>query len=66
MHSSDDPHKDVQATLAAYSRQPESESQLKLLLPQISSSFKVHKPVAEIIEELKKHQQSSDSTGMRF
>ncbi|CAA6666283.1 unnamed protein product [Spirodela intermedia] len=58
---SDDPHKDVQATLAAYSRQPESESQLKLLLPQIASSFKAYKPVAETIEDLKKHQQSSDS-----
>ncbi|XP_058074719.1 3-hydroxyisobutyryl-CoA hydrolase-like protein 3, mitochondrial isoform X1 [Magnolia sinica] len=59
---SDDPHKDVQALLAQYRKELESEAQLKLLLPQIVSSFGTHKPVTEIIEELKKHQLSTEST----
>ncbi|OVA13879.1 Crotonase superfamily [Macleaya cordata] len=62
LNFSDDSHKDVKALLAEYSKAPESEPQLKLLLPQIVSSFGSHKSVIEIIEELKKHQQSTDAT----
>ncbi|MQL88698.1 hypothetical protein Taro_021265 [Colocasia esculenta] len=59
--SSDDPHLDVQAVLATHSEQPESEAQLKLFLPQIMSSFGACKSVMEIVENLKKHQQSTDT-----
>ncbi|KAF6172917.1 hypothetical protein GIB67_035471 [Kingdonia uniflora] len=59
---SDDPDMDFKALLGDYSKDPESQSQLKLLLPQIVSSFGSHKLVTEIIEELKKLQQSSDAT----
>ncbi|KAF9617253.1 hypothetical protein IFM89_035197 [Coptis chinensis] len=59
---SDDPHNDVETLLGDHSITPESESQLKLLLPQIVSSFSPDKSVAEIIEELKKRQLSTDST----
>ncbi|GAB4828355.1 hypothetical protein Ancab_035353 [Ancistrocladus abbreviatus] len=57
---SEDPHQDVLALLSKYGSNPESEPQLKLLLPQIVSTFGANKSVAEIIEELQKHQQSSD------
>lgn len=59
---SEDPHQDIVALLSKYSSQPESEPQLKSLLPYIASTFDANKSVSEIIEELKKHQQSSDST----
>lgn len=49
--------------LAKFSGTPDSEAQLKLLLPQITSSFGANKSVIETIEELKKHQLSSDATG---
>ncbi|KAG9459329.1 hypothetical protein H6P81_003837 [Aristolochia fimbriata] len=58
---SDDPYKDVEALLAGYRKEPESESQLKLLLPQIVATFGSHKSVPEIIKELKKHLQSTDA-----
>ncbi|ERN06049.1 3-hydroxyisobutyryl-CoA hydrolase-like protein 3, mitochondrial isoform X1 [Amborella trichopoda] len=58
---SDDPHKDVQALLSKYSKEPESEAQLKLLLPQIVSSFGKHKSVIRTIKELKQHQLSSEA-----
>ncbi|XP_057468030.1 3-hydroxyisobutyryl-CoA hydrolase-like protein 3, mitochondrial [Actinidia eriantha] len=59
---SHDPHEVIRALLAKYSSDPESEPQLKLLLPQIVSSFGGNKSVHEIIEELKRHQLSTDAT----
>ncbi|XP_018838098.2 3-hydroxyisobutyryl-CoA hydrolase-like protein 3, mitochondrial isoform X4 [Juglans regia] len=58
---SEDPHQDVKTLLAKYSSNPEPEPQLKLLLPHIISSFGASKSVNETIEELKKHQLSSES-----
>lgn len=58
---SDEPHKDVQALLAQFKKEPESEAQLKLLLPQIVSSFGANKSVSDIIESLKEHQLSADA-----
>lgn len=63
LYSSEDPHKDIGELLVKYSKDPESEAQLKLLLPQIASTFSPDKSVNEIKEELKKHQLSSDSIG---
>ena len=63
LYSSEDPHKDIGELLVKYSRDPESEAQLKLLMPQIASTFSPDKSVNEIIEELKKHQLSTDSIG---
>lgn len=58
---SQDPHQDIKVLLARYESNPDSEAQLKLLLPEIISSFGGNKSVIEIIEELKKHQSSTDS-----
>lgn len=62
--SSEDPHKDMEALLTKYSSNPESESQLKLLLPHIVSCFGANKSANETIEELKKCQLSSEAPGM--
>jgi hypothetical protein len=64
LFSSQDPHQDIKVLLARYESNPDSESQLKLLLPQITSSFGGNKSVIETIEELKSHQSSTDSNGM--
>lgn len=64
LFSSQDPHQDIKVLLARYESNPESEAQLKLLLPHIISSFGGNKSVIETIEELKKHQSSTDSNGM--
>ncbi|KAJ9688502.1 hypothetical protein PVL29_014256 [Vitis rotundifolia] len=58
---SEDSHQDIRELLVKYSHDPESEAQLKLLLPQIVSTFSADKSVNEIIEELKKHQLSTDA-----
>ncbi|KAM7275801.1 hypothetical protein ACFE04_017667 [Oxalis oulophora] len=58
---SEAPDEDVKSLLGKYSIQPESEAQLKSLLPHIVSTFGPDKSVKQITEDLKKHQQSSDS-----
>ncbi|KAF7148127.1 hypothetical protein RHSIM_Rhsim03G0244700 [Rhododendron simsii] len=59
---SEDPNEDISSLLAKYSSNPESEPQLKFLLPLIASSFGGNKSVNETIQELKKHQLSTDAT----
>ncbi|KAM7509471.1 hypothetical protein LguiA_019924 [Lonicera macranthoides] len=58
---SEDPHQDIKSLLAKYSSNPESEPQLKSLLPHIVSTFGGNKSVTDIIKELEKHQQSTDT-----
>nr|AFK43867.1 unknown [Lotus japonicus] len=58
---SQDPHQDIKVLLARYESNPESEAQLKLLLPEIISSFGGNKSVTKTVDELKKHQSSADS-----
>ncbi|XP_057750525.1 3-hydroxyisobutyryl-CoA hydrolase-like protein 3, mitochondrial isoform X2 [Arachis stenosperma] len=58
---SQDAHQDIKVLLARYESNPESEAPLKLLLPQITSAFGGDKSVTETIEELSKHQSSTDS-----
>ncbi|XP_050898984.1 3-hydroxyisobutyryl-CoA hydrolase-like protein 3, mitochondrial isoform X5 [Lathyrus oleraceus] len=58
---SQDPHQDIKVLLASYESNPDSEAQLKLLLPQIISSFGRNKTVTETIKDLKQHQSSTDS-----
>ncbi|KAM1046904.1 hypothetical protein ACFX13_026946 [Malus domestica] len=59
---SQDPHQDVETAVAKFSSNPDSEAQLKNLLPRITSAFGANKSVLETIDELKKQQQSSDAT----
>ncbi|KAK2978231.1 hypothetical protein RJ640_024264 [Escallonia rubra] len=59
---SEDPDEDIRAILTKYSSNPESDAQLKSLLPQIASTFGANKSVAEIIIELEKYQLSTDAT----
>ncbi|KAI9191689.1 hypothetical protein LWI28_011991 [Acer negundo] len=59
---SEDPHKEISALLANYSKDPESEAQLKVLLPQIISAFGADNSVKEMIEVLKTHQLSADAS----
>ncbi|RZC75244.1 hypothetical protein C5167_050726 [Papaver somniferum] len=58
---SSDPDNDVKALVQNFSKEPESEAQLKGLLPDIVSSFDSRKSVIEIIEELKEHQLSTEA-----
>lgn len=57
---SEDPYQDIAALLANYSNNPEPETQLKTLLPQITSCFTANRSVKEIIDEVKKYQQSAE------
>ncbi|KAK3041631.1 hypothetical protein RJ639_001441 [Escallonia herrerae] len=57
-----DPDEDIRAILTKYSSNPESDAQLKSLLPQIASTFGANKSLAEIIKELEKYQLSTDAT----
>nr|DAD26988.1 TPA_asm: hypothetical protein HUJ06_028456 [Nelumbo nucifera] len=59
---SGDPHVDVKVLLSKYSKEPEVEAQLKLLLPQIVSAFGKDKSVIKTVEELEKYQLSSETT----
>ncbi|KAJ0961485.1 hypothetical protein J5N97_001989 [Dioscorea zingiberensis] len=61
LNFSDDSHKDIQKLLESFKKEPESEPLLKSLLPYIASSFGEHRSVPEILEELKKHQLSTDA-----
>ncbi|THU48745.1 hypothetical protein C4D60_Mb06t02260 [Musa balbisiana] len=58
---SSEPDKDIQALLAECEK-PVLEAQMKTFLSQIVSSFGAHRSVAETIEELKRHQMSTDPT----
>ncbi|CAN4123935.1 unnamed protein product [Withania somnifera] len=61
LRNSQCPDEEIKALLAKYSTNPDSESRLKSLLPRIISTFGGNKPVKNIIEELEKHWQSSDT-----
>ncbi|XP_047309061.1 3-hydroxyisobutyryl-CoA hydrolase-like protein 3, mitochondrial isoform X1 [Impatiens glandulifera] len=63
---SQDPHQDVRAILGKYSSDPDSEPILKAILPQITSCFAANRSVNEIVEDLKRHQQSSDIATSEF
>ncbi|KAI3982695.1 hypothetical protein MKX01_010178, partial [Papaver californicum] len=52
------------ALIQDFSKEPESEAQLKVLLPDIVSSLDSCKSVIEIIEELKKYQLVTEAEGM--
>ncbi|XP_044464148.1 3-hydroxyisobutyryl-CoA hydrolase-like protein 3, mitochondrial isoform X4 [Mangifera indica] len=63
---SEDPDQDIKTLLAKHNSDPESEAKLKLLLPQIISSFGSEKSVKEIIEELERHQSSSEASVVQW
>ncbi|XAR53307.1 3-hydroxyisobutyryl-CoA hydrolase [Bertholletia excelsa] len=56
------PCQDIEALLAKYSSNPESETQLKQFLPQIASSFGGNKSVNNVVKELKELQLSTDAS----
>ncbi|KAK6126900.1 hypothetical protein DH2020_039357 [Rehmannia glutinosa] len=58
---SEEPDQDIRALLERYSRNPESESRLKLLLSQIVSTFGSNKSIKEVMEELENLQLSGDT-----
>ncbi|KAL8037541.1 hypothetical protein ABFX02_11G046100 [Erythranthe guttata] len=58
---SEDPDRDIKSLLERYSKNPESEPRLKLLLPRIISTFGSNKPIKEVIKELENHQLSGDT-----
>ncbi|KAL3643025.1 hypothetical protein CASFOL_013840 [Castilleja foliolosa] len=58
---SEDSDQDIRALLERYSRNPESEPRLKLLLPQIVSVFGNNKSSKEVMEELENHQLHGDT-----
>lgn len=58
---SEDAHLDVQTILSQYIKEPDSDAQLKLLLPHIVSSFGREKTVSETIEELKHRELNVDA-----
>ncbi|KAL8129621.1 hypothetical protein V2J09_018776 [Rumex salicifolius] len=57
-----DAHQDVAALLTQFSCEPESEANLNKLLTHITLTFNANKTINEILEDLKKHQKSSDMT----
>lgn len=52
LYSCKDPYLEVEEILGKYSRNPESEPRLKLLLPHIVSTFGSNKSVKEITEDV--------------
>ncbi|GER33683.1 3-hydroxyisobutyryl-CoA hydrolase-like protein 3 [Striga asiatica] len=58
---SEDPDQEIRALLERYSRNPEAEPRLKLLLPRIVSTFASSKSIKEVMEELENHQLSGDT-----
>lgn len=56
---SNESHQDINTLLDKYSSVPEEDSKLKALLPQISSTFSAKIYVSEMIQELRKHLQST-------
>lgn len=61
LNFSEDSHKDIGTLLASFAKEPEYEAPLKSLLPHIISSFGERRSVPEIVENLKKHQLSTDA-----
>ncbi|KAG6421130.1 hypothetical protein SASPL_117679 [Salvia splendens] len=66
LYISEDPDQDIRILLEKYSRNPESEPRLKLLLPRIISTFGSNKSVKEVIKELENHQLSGDSLVLKW
>lgn len=58
---SGNPDENVKELLEKYSRNPESEPRLKLLLPWIIPTFGINKSVKECMVELENHQLSGDT-----
>lgn len=63
LYSCKDPYLEVEEILGKYSRNPESEPRLKLLLPHIVSTFGSNKSVKEIMEDVEKNQKNDDPLG---